>query len=205
MTLGDLVLVNAFMIQLYMPLEFSRRDLSRDQAEPDRHGAPVLAAGAAPRSGRCAGRAAAARPRRAKCSFDTSTSATSADRADPVRRRFHHPGRHNDGGGRAQRLRQVDPVAAAVPLLRRRRAARITHRRPGHARRHARTSLRARDRHRAAGHRAVQRHDLLQHRLRPARRQPATKIDRRRARRAHPRLHRKPAGRLRHAWSASAA
>ena len=41
-------------------------------------------------------------------------------------------------------------------------------------------SLRARDRRRAAGHGAVQRHDLLQHRLWPARRQPRRESRRRR-------------------------
>ena len=61
-----------------------------------------------------------------------------------------------------------------------------------------------RDRRGAAGHRAVQRHDLLQHRLRPARRQPRGG----RAGRppgAHPRLHRGPAAGLRGDRWASAA
>ena len=60
------------------------------------------------------------------------------------------------------------------------------------------------DRHRAAGHGAVQRHGRLQHRLRPPRRRP------RRGRGggeggAHPRLHRAARRRATTRWSASAA
>ncbi len=54
------------------------------------------------------------------------------------------------------------------------------------------------DRHRAAGHGAVQRHDLLQHPVRPAHRR-ARGSHRRGQGGAHPRLHRAAAGRLRDA------
>jgi ABC-type transport system involved in Fe-S cluster assembly fused permease/ATPase subunit len=44
LTLGDLVMINAFMIQLYIPLELPGRAVPRDQAEPDRPGPHVHAA-----------------------------------------------------------------------------------------------------------------------------------------------------------------
>jgi ABC-type transport system involved in Fe-S cluster assembly fused permease/ATPase subunit len=49
MTLGDLVMVNAFMIQLYIPLGFSGHPVPRDQAEPDRSGQDVPVDGAGTR------------------------------------------------------------------------------------------------------------------------------------------------------------
>ena len=55
------------------------------------------------------------------------------------------------------------------------------HRRPGYPRRHPAQPAR-RHRHRAAGHRAVQRQHLLQHRLRPPRGQPRRNRSRPRAR-----------------------
>ncbi len=61
MTIGDLVLVNAFMIQIYIPLNFLGRPLPRGQAGAGRHGADVRADGREHRSGRRAGRAGARR------------------------------------------------------------------------------------------------------------------------------------------------
>lgn len=58
MTLGDLVLVNAFMIQLYIPSIF-RGYLPRNQAKPGRHGTPVFLAERKPRNRRHAGSQAA--------------------------------------------------------------------------------------------------------------------------------------------------
>ena len=55
LTLGDLVMINAFMIQLYIPLNFPGRDLPRDQAEPDGPGQDVRADGQGARGGRCPG------------------------------------------------------------------------------------------------------------------------------------------------------
>ncbi len=72
MTIGDLVLVNAFMIQLYIPLNFLGRDLSGDQAGARRHGAPVRARGGAHRGRRSARRAAARRAAPARCASSTS-------------------------------------------------------------------------------------------------------------------------------------
>ena len=68
-------------------------------------------------------------------------------------------------------------------------------RRPGHPRRHPVEPARG-DRRGAAGHRAVQRHDLLQHLLRPARRH-ARGGRAGGAAGAHPRLHHGPAAGLR--------
>ena len=77
MTIGDLVLVNAFMIQLYIPLNFLGRPLPRDQAGAGRHGADVRAGRRERRDRRRAGRAAAAPPAGPRCASSTSTSATS--------------------------------------------------------------------------------------------------------------------------------
>ena len=124
-----------------------------------------------------------------------------AGAADPARRELPRgAGRH--GGDRGlERRRQVDRVAHPVPLLRRGRGQRAD-RRPGHPRRHPGEPAR-RHRRGAAGHRAVQRHHLLQHRLRPARRH-ARGGRAGGAAGAHPRLHRGPAGRLPRRRSASA-
>ena len=84
--------------------------------------------------------------------------------------------------GRHHRRRQVDAGAPAVPLLRRHAAA--ASRIDGQDIREVTPGLAARgDRHRSAGHGAVQRHDLLQHRLRPAGRRRARKSSPRRRRR----------------------
>ena len=55
MTLGDLVMVNAFMIQLYILPNSPGRDLPRDQAEPRSPGQDVRADGQGARGGRCPG------------------------------------------------------------------------------------------------------------------------------------------------------
>ncbi len=65
------------------------------------------------------------------------------------------------------------------PFLRRHRRAHPD-RRARSARRHAKSSLRNADRYRSAGHRALQRHHPLQHRLWPARREPGGDRERRR-------------------------
>jgi hypothetical protein len=54
MTIGDLVLVNAFLIQLYIPLNFPRHRLSRNPPGADRHRAHVQVAAGKPRNRRCA-------------------------------------------------------------------------------------------------------------------------------------------------------
>jgi ABC-type multidrug transport system fused ATPase/permease subunit len=59
MTLGDLVMINAFMIQLYIPAQLLGRAVPRDQAKPDRSGQDVHFDGSRARSCRRARRAAA--------------------------------------------------------------------------------------------------------------------------------------------------
>ena len=57
MSVGDFVMVNAYMIQITMPLEFPRHGLSRDPAGAGRHGGDVRPAGTGtgyPRETRCA-------------------------------------------------------------------------------------------------------------------------------------------------------
>ena len=85
MTIGDLVLVNAFMIQLYIPLNFLGVHLSRDQAGAGRHGADVRADRGERRDRRRA-RRAAARRRRRRGALRARRLRLRAEPADPVRR-----------------------------------------------------------------------------------------------------------------------
>ena len=167
MTVGDVVLVNTFLLQLYQPLNFlgvvyrqvrqSLTDLENLMGlldlEPevkDRPGArPLALDGAAVR-------------------FEAVSFGYDPRR--PVLREvdFAIPAGHTLALVGQVGRRQVHGRAPAVPLLRRRRG-RDPDRRPGPARRHSGVPAR-RDRPGAAGHRAVQRHHPGQHRLRPPRR-----------------------------------
>ena len=165
MTIGDLVLVNAFMIQLYIPLNFlgviyreikqALADMERlfglieENAEvKDRPGArPLALAGGEVR-------------------FEHVDFAYEPNRQILFDVSFAIPAGQHDRRGRPVGVGQVDARAPPVPLLRRHRGPHHD-RRSGRARRHAGERAR-RDRHRAAGHRAVQRHDRVQHRVRQA-------------------------------------
>ena len=112
-----------------------------------------------------AGRQAAAASTRARSASRTCTSPTSPARPILQGHQLRGAGRQDGRHRRPVRRRQVDHLAAAVPLLRRHRRPHPD-RRAGHPRRDAGIAAR-RDRHGAAGHRAVQRHHPLQHPLRP--------------------------------------
>jgi ABC-type transport system involved in Fe-S cluster assembly fused permease/ATPase subunit len=89
MTLGDLVLVNSFMIQLYIPLNFLGviyREIKQSLADMER----LFAAGAEPRSGRFAGREAAGDARREGRVLARRVQLR-PQAPDPVRRRLRIP------------------------------------------------------------------------------------------------------------------
>ncbi len=119
MTLGDLVLVNALMIQLYIPLNFLGviyREIKQSMIDMDKMFAllgqnreiadapDAQAAGVARRRGALRARALRLRRRR----------------EHPARRELRDPGRQDGGRGRPVGRGQEHAGAAAVPLLRRR-------------------------------------------------------------------------------------
>ena len=166
-TVGHFVMVNALMLQLFIPLNFmgmvyreikqSLTDIERmmdvlaeNPEVADRPGAvPLSVTGGTIR-------------------FEDVQVLLRARAADPRRPVVRGAGRQDGGDRRPLGRRQVDGLAHPAALLRRGRRPRH-HRRPGHPRRHAGLAARG-PRRGAAGHRAVQRHHPLQHPLRPPRR-----------------------------------
>ena len=119
MTLGDLVMVNAFMIQLYIPLNFLGviyREIKQSLTDLDK----MFALMEKEREVRRRARRAAARPAPTPTvRFEDVSFAYEPGAADPARRELRDPGRQDGGRGRPVGLGQVDAGAAAVPLLRR--------------------------------------------------------------------------------------
>ena len=195
MTVGDFVLVNSYLVQLYAPLERARHGLPQHQAVADRSRIDVPPAERARRDRGPARRAAAGGAAAARSSSTTSPSATI-----PRRAILHDVSLPR--AGRAARWPSSGRAAPANPPSRACCSASTTSM-PAPSASTARIcamstqhSLRARHRRRAAGYGAVQRHRALQHRLWPARRR------RRRDRGggapcAHPRFRRGPARWLR--------
>jgi ABC-type multidrug transport system fused ATPase/permease subunit len=163
MTLGDLVMVNAFMIQLYIPLGFLGvlyREIKQSLTDLDKMFVLMeKEREVADKPGR-----AALRPARPRCASSTSTSptsrrgrscTTSASRSRPARR-WRWSGRRARASPRWRGCCTASTTCsrAASPSAARTSAGHAVQRAPGH-------------RHRAAGHGAVQRHGGIQHRLRP--------------------------------------
>ena len=166
-TVGDFVFVNAMLMQLSQPLNFIgmiyreiRQGLTDIEQMFDL--LDVQAGGARP-----AGRQAARR-QRGQGRVPRRALRLRPGPPDPEGRELRGAGRQDGRDRRPVRRRQVDDLAAAVPLLRH-PARRDPDRRPGHPRRDAGKPARG-ARHGAAGHGAVQRHHRLQHPLRPPRR-----------------------------------
>ena len=120
MTIGDLVLVNAFMIQLYIPLNFLGviyREIKQALADMERLFGADRGARGNHRPARCCG----AEGRRRRGALRARGLLLRARPADPVRRLHRDSGRPQRGGRRPLGIGQVDARAPAVSLLRRRR------------------------------------------------------------------------------------
>ena len=116
-TVGDVVLVNTLLAQLFRPLDMLgmvyrtiRQGLIDMEAMFDLVDTPaeIVDAPGAPRSGR----------HRRPCPLRGRPFRLRARARDPEGRRPRGAAGHDDGGGRPVGRGQVDPVAAAVPLLR---------------------------------------------------------------------------------------
>ena len=118
LTLGDLVMINAFMIQLYIPLNFLGviyREIKQSLTDLDKMFTLL-------ESEREVDDPPGAQPLQVRdgvVRFEHVDFAYEAGAADPARRELRDPGRQDGRRGRPFGCGQVDAGAAAVPLLRR--------------------------------------------------------------------------------------
>ena len=122
MTMGDFVAVNAFLIQLYMPLNmlgFAYREIRNSLVNMEKmFGLLDVAAEIADRPGAPRARGDGRRDRVRPCRLPLREGP-----ADPARHELPRAARRHRGHRGLERRRQVDDLAHPVPLLRRRRRA----------------------------------------------------------------------------------
>jgi ATP-binding cassette subfamily B protein len=165
LTLGDLVMINAFMIQLYIPLNFLGvlyREIKQSLTDLDRMFTLMdkeREVADAPDARRCSCRAPPCASSGALRLRPGAAHPAGCELRDSGRQDRGRGGPSGSGKSTLARLlfRFYDVQGGASPSPGRTSAGHAGQPAQGH-------------RHRAAGHGAVQRHGRLQHRLRPARR-----------------------------------
>ena len=163
-TIGDFVMINAMMIQLYQPLNFMGmvyREIKQAVIDIE----SMFALLGRPQEIKDAPDAKPLDVVHGAIRFEDVSFAYDPQRPILKGVSFEVPAGKTVAVVGPLRRRQVDRVAAPVSLLRRHLGSHPD-RRPGHSRRDARFAAQP-HRHGPAGHRAVQRHDPIQHPLRP--------------------------------------
>jgi hypothetical protein len=180
MTLGDLVMINAFMIQLYIPLNFLGvlyREIKQSLTDLDKMFALLeREREVADRPARFSPSPSGGGPGRGRSA--SAWTVRFEPRELPLRPRPPHPARRLLRDPRRQRRWRWSALGRRAS--RRWRAcctasttcSRAASRSPATTSASHAGQRAAGDRHRAAGHGAVQRHGRIQHRLRPPGREP---------------------------------